>query len=85
VAVPGLQDDIFALTRLFSQSAPSERLIRGTAISEARYGFGDASQAGFRALWARTGGIKYRLGIWGKDEAENLSNWQELQNLVDAL
>jgi len=85
VAVPRLQEDIFALTRLFSQSSPSERLIRGTAISEACYGFGDASKAGFGASWARTGGIKYRLGIWGKDEAENTSNWRELQNLVDAL
>jgi len=57
VAVPRLQEDIFALTRLFSQSTPSERLIQGTAISEARYGFGDAFKAGFRASWARTGGI----------------------------
>ena len=85
MAVPRLQDDIFALTSLFSQSTPSERLIQGTAISEARYGFGDASKAGFGALWERTGGIKYRLGICGKEEAENLSNWRELQNLVDAL
>jgi len=60
-------------------------LIQGTAISEARYCFEDDYKAGFGASLARKGGINYKLGFWGKDKAENLSNWSELQNLVDTL
>lgn len=83
--VARLVNDVTALVKLLKGPVPSLRLVRGKGITVVRYGFGDASKAGFGSSWLSSGGIKYRLGIWSALEAENSSNWRELQNLVDAL
>jgi hypothetical protein len=80
-----VENDVTALVELLKGPVPSLRLVRGKGITVVRYGFGDASKAGFGSSWLSSGGIKYWLGIWSALEAENSSNWRELQNLVDAL
>ena len=73
------------MTKLYKQKLPSEILIRGVSINVARYEFGDASKAGFGASWESKEGIKYRLGLWSKEEVDNSSGWRGFQNLVDTL
>ena len=45
--VPRLLKDVEALGELFTREKPSERLVRGNSMRTARFGFGDASGAGF--------------------------------------
>ena len=80
-----MKSDLRALTKLFELVTPPDRLIRGFSIDVARYGFGDASKAGFGASWQEKNGISYRFGTWGKDVADASSNFRELKNLVDTL
>jgi len=44
--VPRLKDDLMALTDLFLDEAPPQRIIRSDAVASAGYGFGDASGTG---------------------------------------
>ena len=83
--VPRLKGDLIALQDLFSSVTPPRRLVRGKAISEFIYGFGDASGAGFGASWEDRGKVQYRFGTWGKDMDNSSSNFRELKNLVDTL
>jgi hypothetical protein len=84
-AVPRLENDIRALSSLFSPSKPSLRLVRGKRISSAIYSFGDASGDGFGSSWTSKKGISYRFGIWGEEMEGSSSNLRELANLVDTL
>ena len=84
-AVPRLVKDVKALSDLFASSTPAERLVRGNAVSTARFGFGDASGAGFGSSWAVRGTIQYRFGTWGPSMENSSSNLRELKNLVDTL
>ena len=49
------------------------------------YGFLDASGSGFGSTIAKENGITYRMGVWGRDEDSESSNWKEFQNVVEAL
>ena len=84
--VDRLARDLTALRVLFNHATPPRRLVRGKAIKEAGYGFGDASGKGFGASWeVRNGELYYRLGTWGDDMADQSSNLRELKNLLETL
>ena len=83
-AVLGLKEDVEALTVLFESEEPQHRLVRGTALMRAIYGFGDASGSGFGGSWKKKpGAVKYRFGLWGSDLDDSSSNHRELKNLAD--
>lgn len=84
-AVPRMLGDLRALWLLFQLKHPPLRLVRGRCISEALYGFGDASGKGFGASWEEGEKIFYRLGVWGRDGDGTSSNYRELANLVHTL
>ena len=50
-----------------------------------RYGFDNAVKSGFGVSWIGSSGLKYRLGIWSKDDSDGSSNYRELKNLVETL
>lgn len=84
-AVPRFRDDLQALLQLSNFELPPLRLVRGKVVFTALYGFGDASGKGFGSTTAHPNGeVSYRLGIWGKDEERESSNYRELRNLVEA-
>ena len=84
--VDRLAGDLIALKTLFDHDTPPRRLVRGKAIKEAQYGFGDASGKGFGASWeVRNAELYYRLGTWGEDMSDQSSNLRELKNLVETL
>jgi hypothetical protein len=84
-AVPWLQWDLEALKALLEADAPAVRSIRPSMRIDVRYGFGDASAAGFGGSILLPGGISYRLSVWGKDTEDSCSNYRELHNLVETL
>ena len=83
--VPRMLGDLRALWLLFRLRNPPLRLVRGKCVSEAIYGFGDASGKGFGASWEEGERVFYRLGVWGKDGDGTSSNFRELANLVHTL
>ena len=52
---------------------------------DVRYGFVDASGAGFGGSIGLVGKIAYRFGVWGRDMDDSSSNYRELRNLVETL
>ena len=83
--VPRLLDDLLALNELFQDESPPWRFVRGSKILIAKYGFGDASKAGFGSTFLGEEGISFRYGTWGRDGQESTSNFRELENLAQAL
>jgi hypothetical protein len=69
--------------------APSEALpevnIRCWWVYKIRYRFADASGKGFGSTILGKDGTRYHIGIWDKDTEEATSNYQEFENLVEAL
>ena len=61
-AVPRLLKDVKALVDIFDSEEPAVRLIRGTSTRTARFGFGDASGAGFGSSWLVDGA--HQVPIW---------------------
>jgi hypothetical protein len=59
--------------------------VRNKLTITAYYGFGDASSGGFDATVERPGGLHGCFRLWGKDDKEQSSNYQELRNLVDTV
>ena len=49
------------------------------------YGFMDACRTGFGSTLERSGEVPFRMGVWGKDDEGNSSNWHEFENLVMTL
>ena len=84
-AVPRLLKDVKALAAMFEGDELAVRLVRGKSTRTARFGFGDASGAGFGISWLVDGAIKYRYGTWGPEMESSSSNLRELKNLVDTL
>jgi hypothetical protein len=82
--VPRLKNDLLSLLALFSSPSPPLRYIRSMNIMETKYGFADASRAGFGASFSEGEDIHYTHGIWA-DEANCSSNFRELANLVESL
>lgn len=76
------------LSRLLENVQPAVVLVRGKAISEVVYGFGDASGGGFGTTWSgdrKNSQIHFRLGVWQERVKEISSNFRELTNLVESL
>ncbi len=85
-AVPLLRFHLEALAELFKSAEPSLRLIRGHALFEAMYVFGDASGEGFGSSWLGSdGSISFRFGVWGAEGIGTSSNYREFRNLVETL
>lgn len=78
-----LEGDVQALKTLFGNRTPPNRLVRGKGVRTVRYGFGDASKAGFGSSWESKDGIRYRYGVWDESLSEGSSNLRELTNLVE--
>ena len=60
-----MKEHLHALVDMFSVVEPVLRLVRGSAILEALYIFGDASGLGFGSSWISEKEVKYRFGVWG--------------------
>ena len=84
-AKPFLRDHIFVLVEMFSNEEPVLRLVRGSALYEALYIFGDASGPGFGSFWLKGKEISYRFGVWDEEATNTTSNYRELRNLVQPL
>jgi hypothetical protein len=96
-AVPRLKNDIDGLLRLMKGSNPRVRKYRCKTSAGVTCRFGDASgpgfgatfqvngQSGFGATFQVNGQILFEYGQWMTEGSEQLSNWQELNNLVLAL
>lgn len=78
-----LRDDLKVLAGYFKYPLPPRRLVRGKGVMVVKYGFGDASGTGFGASWEEGDGIRYRFGVWGKDNEGRSSNYRELRNIVE--
>jgi len=83
--VPRLYNDLQALSSFFEEDIPPHRFVRGRSIYLVRYGFGDASKAGFGSTLETNNGISFRYGTWGTDGESKSSNYRELENLAQAL
>jgi hypothetical protein len=85
-AVPRFRHDVEALKAVSEPDAPPLRRVRCQKKCMAYYGFGDASGAGFGAMLQIGHSIYYEYGRWTSEVTESeSSNWQELNNLVEAL
>ena len=49
------------------------------------YGFVDASGQGFGSSLTSPTGVAYTIGVWGRDDESQSSNYRELHNLVSTL
>jgi hypothetical protein len=79
-------DDLKALSKLSASKSPPVRVVRSRNVVSAVYGFVDASGKGYCGTidyhsWYNE--VNYRIGIWGKDEESESSNYKELRNLVE--
>ena len=83
--VPRLFTDMEALHRLLVCKDPPVLNVRVRNISFVVYGFADASGSGFGSSYQYDDGIRYRVGVWGKDSQEESSNWREFTNCVDSI
>ena len=66
----------------YKKDKPPWRFVRGKKIHVVKYGFGDASKAGFGATIEVKNGIAYRYGTWTEVGEESSSNFRELENLA---
>ena len=74
-----------ALDLFFSAETPPFVHVRSEKVFMAVYGFIDASGSGFGSSFDRESKTSYRMGVWGKDDEGNSSNWKEFQNFVESL
>jgi hypothetical protein len=86
-AVPRFASDIQALQMLMHFAEPPLRKVRCRRHGKVHYGFGDASSGpAFGASFDIDDYIHYQYGQWTMQVTEEeLSNWRELSNLVQAL
>lgn len=49
------------------------------------YGLADASGTGFGSTFLSDTGVQFRIGIWDEDVDNNLSNWKEIEKIVEGL
>ena len=74
-----------ALNQFFSDPTPPLVHMRSDNVLMAVYGFLDASGTGFGSTIEKAGEISFRMGVWGKDQENESSNWREFENLVQTL
>ena len=84
-AQPLMKEHLQVLLEMFACKEPVLRLVRGSAIYEALYIFGDASGLGFGSSWELGDQLGYRYGVWGLKGEDTSSNFRELLNLVETL
>jgi hypothetical protein len=78
-----LRDDIYALKEFFDLPKPPKVQARKQSVHLLLYGFADASGGGLGSTVTVPGsGIKCRIGVWGKDEEDESSNFKEFENVV---
>jgi hypothetical protein len=80
-----LVDDVEALSEFLEEDEPPVMNDRSAVVQIVRYGFGDASGTGFGSTIQTDEGLKYRIGVWGKDEEDESSNFKELANVVSTI
>jgi hypothetical protein len=83
--VERMEDDVRALTALFDQDKPTQKLVRSSRVYTILYGFADASGSGFGSTVLGDDGIRYRIGTWGSDTQDESSNFREFENVVETL
>jgi len=83
--VPRYEDDLAALRSLTQSTTPPLRYERRKAVHTVVYGFVDASGHGFGSSLTSTTGVSYTIGVWGRDDESQSSNYRELHNLVATL
>ena len=94
-AVARMAGDVEALVKLFDLPHPPVVTVRSSTIMTVTYGFGDASGLGKGSTIEDYGngavpvpsveGIRYRIGVWEADEAQESSNYREFTNVVEAM
>jgi hypothetical protein len=85
-AVPSLYQHLKAIQEMVSSDLPTLKLVRGSAITEVGYVFGDASGEGYGLSKAiEKPPVGYRYGVWGPEEEDKSSNFKEFNNLVVGL
>ncbi len=80
--LPRYADDLAALRTLTHPPTPPLRYVRRTAVHTVVYGFVDASGQGFGSSLTSPTGVAYTIGVWGRDDESQSSNYRELHNLV---
>jgi hypothetical protein len=83
--VKRFRDDLAALEMLLDKDTPPVISDRVSRILTVIYAFTDASGLGFGDTFLINGNIEYTIGVWGKKEAAESSNYRELCNTVDAI
>jgi hypothetical protein len=82
---PQFKQDLKAILHLTKAEQPQVQSARNKLTITAYYSFRDALSGGFGATIERPGGLHGHFGLWGKDDKEQSSNYQELCNLVDTV
>jgi len=49
------------------------------------YGFIDVSGLGLGSSFTTSGGLRVRIGVWGRDAEDKSSNWRKLSSVVETL
>ena len=83
--VPRFESDMKALRRIFDRAEPPRMPVRSGNITNVFYGFGDASGNGFGSAVQCHKGLSICMGVWGKDEQSESSNFREFENMVATL
>ena len=71
--------------KFFESEDPPVVHIRSKKVYMAVYGFADASGSGFGSTITNLKGVAFRMGLWGRDDESQSSNWKEFQNVIEAL
>lgn len=84
-AIPRFVSCLKALKEFFAVKVPPSITVRSLHYLLLIYGFVDASKSGFGATIDTGKNVTYRIGVWGKDQQNESSNWREFENLVETL
>ena len=74
-----------AMHKFFNPPLPPIIRMRSKKIYFIVYDFLDASGTGFGSTLTKENGISYRMGVWGRDQESESSNWREFNNVVESL
>jgi hypothetical protein len=85
MAMPRFEEDFEALIMLTEGARLAKRCVRSQQTLTAYYHFDDALLSGFGATVEHPDGLHMRFGLWGRDEEDQSSNYQELHNLVETV
>jgi hypothetical protein len=81
-----LRDDLYALKEFFDLDKPREIQARRQKVHMLLYSFADASGGGRGSTVSTPGvGMRCRIGVWGRDDESESSNFKEFENVVLAI